>query len=181
MFRFTALNSSSLHATVLKDRSVTYQEGDGCFIDNTVLDKIPAAHGVYGILVAYSRQPLKQSEKSKWDLGVLLKLHVCQTIILPLQGKRSCDSKCGYTPWIYKAQSKAEVIDVYNKKENLHIRYLNCISRLGESSDGFIKQNVKGPDVVPHSVFQNWKETLNNNFVTGYNAPPIYKMMDNTY
>ena len=97
----------------MKDRYIIVEKGHGYFIDNTILHSTPP--GGSGLLVAYTRNPKKKLEESRWNLGVLLNLHPKETTIDPLICKDNKSNKIG-APWDYFPTKNVEVFNVFDDK-----------------------------------------------------------------
>ena len=148
-------HSSKLNVSLLKERSVSVKTAEGIFIDNTVLAKTPAH--CFGLLIAYTTETgdnLEELKKLNWKLGVLLHLHPNCTIINPLVCKKRQQIDKKEIPWCYIPCKETIVFNCFEKGDTLQIRYLNCIPRAQETSDGFVEESVSGPDVLKLPILE---------------------------
>ena len=87
-------------------------------------------------------------------------------------------------PWSYHPIQKKESFNCYERKDELHIIYLNCIMRNAETSDGYAEEKVTGPDILDREITQTYlyKRKKNIKLSSGCETKePLYRLLKTKY
>ena len=142
VFQSVDEDSPKLRVELVKERKITPENYNDCFIENHNLQSLPV--GCCRVLVAYTQDSFPgRAELSDWNLGVIVNLSLFHTVILPVVHRDNGE---------FFGVDEVLTVNCFSGKENLTVRYLNRVDHLSVAIDGNVEASLDGPDVVEDSV-----------------------------
>ena len=142
VFQCVDKDSPKLRVELVKERKITPENYNDCFIENHNLQSLPM--GCSRVLIAYTQASFPGKEELlDWNLGVIINLSLFHTVVLPVVHLDNGEF-CGV--------DEVLTVNCFSGKEHLMVRYLNRVDHLSVAIDGNVEASLDGPDVVEDSV-----------------------------